>query len=144
MLKDMAKTDGAEELENGVVLHVLEYGPEGKGQGKRPSSNSVCLMHYHGTLADGSVFDTSIGGNPIQLPLNQVIPGMKDGVMKMHEGEAAMLGIPPEHAYGEKGTPDGSIPGGKYARMSRLLDVANLVSLTILFLLFSLRCHVVL
>ena len=112
MLKDMAATEGAETLDNGVVLHVLEYGPEGKGKGIRPTSSSVCLMHYHGTLADGSVFDSTISGDPIQLPLAQVIPGWKDGVLKMHEGEAAMLGIPPEHAYGEKGTPDGSIPGG--------------------------------
>jgi len=67
-----------------------------------------------GTLADGTVFDSTLAGKgePIQLPLAGVITGMREGLLKMHEGETAMIGIPPEHGYGENGTPDGSIPGG--------------------------------
>jgi len=112
MLEEMKKADGAIQLDTGVVLHVLEYGPEGKGQGKRPTKASTVKIHYHGTLADGTVFDSTLTGDPVVFPLGGVIPGWRDGVLKMHEGETAMLGIPPEQGYGDAGTPDGTIPGG--------------------------------
>ena len=112
MLANMSQTEGAQKLDNGVVLHVLEFGPEGQGKGVRPTKSSVVLIHYHGTLADGTIFDSTLGGDPVKFPLAQVIPGWRDGVLKMHEGETAMLGIPPEQAYGAEGTPDGRIPGG--------------------------------
>jgi hypothetical protein len=53
-----------------------------------------------------------MGSDPIKIPIANVIPGWKLGVMQMHEGETAMLGIPPDQAYGAEGTPDGRIPGG--------------------------------
>lgn len=113
MLEEMSKQDGAIKLDTGVVLHVLEPGPEGFGNGKRPTKASTVKIHYHGTLADGTVFDSTLaGGEPVVFPLGGVIPGWRDGVLKMHEGETAMVGIPPEQAYGEEGTPDGRIPGG--------------------------------
>lgn len=112
MLRSMAETDGVEVLPSGVVLHVLEPGPEGLGKGVRPTQASTIKIHYHGTLADGTVFDSTLGGEPVQFPLAGVIPGWRDGVLKMHEGETAMLGIPPEQGYGAEGTPDGRIPGG--------------------------------
>jgi FKBP-type peptidyl-prolyl cis-trans isomerase len=108
MLANMAETEGVTTLDNGVVLHVLEAAPGGQ----RPTTSSTVLIHYHGTLADGNVFDSTLGGDAAKFPLAQVIPGWRDGVLKMHEGETAMLGIPPEEAYGEEGTPDGRIPGG--------------------------------
>ena len=109
MLNNMESTDGAKKLESGSVLHVLEEGPAG---GQRPTSSSVVLIHYHGTLPDGSVFDSTMGGEPAKFPLAQVIPGWRDGVLNMRVGQTAMLGIPPEQAYGANGTPDGRIPGG--------------------------------
>src|SRR3569623_735974 len=112
MIDEMKKTDGAEVLPTGVVLHVLEFGPEGKGRGKRPTKASTVKIHYHGTLADGTTFDSTVGSEPVVFPLAAVIPGWRDGVLKMHEGEPAMMGIPPEQAYGDAGTPDGRIPGG--------------------------------
>jgi FKBP-type peptidyl-prolyl cis-trans isomerase len=112
-LGQMAEKEGVIVLPSGVVVDVLEYGPEGKGNGVRPTQASTVKIHYHGTLADGTVFDTTLTGeDPVVFPLNGVIPGWRDGVLKMHEGETAMIGIPPEHAYGAKGTPDGRIPGG--------------------------------
>merc|ERR1712228_778960 len=54
----------------------------------------------------------TIGGDPISFPIAGVIPGWRDGVLKMREGQTAMLGIPPEQGYGVEGTPDGRIPGG--------------------------------
>jgi FKBP-type peptidyl-prolyl cis-trans isomerase len=117
MLEEMKNAEGAEVLPSGAVLHVLEYGPEGKGRGKRPTKASTVKINYHGTLADGTTFDSTWvegedgGGDPVTFPLAAVIPGWRDGVLKMHEGETAMLGIPPEQAYGDAGTPDGRIPG---------------------------------
>jgi FKBP-type peptidyl-prolyl cis-trans isomerase len=112
MLESMAATEGAVTLPSGVVVHILEHGPDGPGRGVRPTKASTVKIHYHGTLADGTVFDSTLGGEPVQFPLAGVIPGWRDGVLKMHEGETAMLGIPPEQGYGENGTPDGRIPGG--------------------------------
>jgi FKBP-type peptidyl-prolyl cis-trans isomerase len=112
MLRNMAETDGVIVLDTGVCVHVLEHGPEGPGRGVRPTTGSVVLIHYHGTLSDGTVFDSTLGGEPVKFPLAQVIPGWRDGVLNMHQGETAMLGIPPEQGYGPEGTPDGRIPGG--------------------------------
>mmetsp|Transcript_134790 Transcript_134790/g.200567 ORF Transcript_134790/g.200567 Transcript_134790/m.200567 type:complete len:299 (+) Transcript_134790:65-961(+) len=112
MLKNMSENEGVRILDTGVVLHVLDHGPEGQGEGVRPTKGSVVRIHYHGTLSDGTVFDSTLGGDPVNFPLAQVIPGWRDGVLAMHEGETAMLGIPPEQGYGPQGTPDGSVPGG--------------------------------
>ena len=112
MLQNMRETEGVISLESGVCVHVLEHGPEGPGQGAYPTAGSVVEIHYHGTLSDGTVFDSTLGGDPVKFPLAQVIPGWREGVLQMHQGETAMLGIPPEQAYGPEGTPDGRIPGG--------------------------------
>merc|ERR1719343_781105 len=112
MLQNMAETEGVVNLESGVCVHVLEHGPEGPGQGAYPTAGSVVSIHYHGTLSDGTVFDSTLGGEPVKFPLAQVIPGWRDGVLSMHQGETAMIGIPPEQGYGAEGTPDGRIPGG--------------------------------
>lgn len=107
----MEETEGAVKLDSGVVLHVLEANPDGA----RPTRASTIKVHYHGTLPDGTVFDsTLVGGEtePVNFPLGQVIEGWREGIMKMKEGETAMIGIPPELGYGAQGTPDGRIPGG--------------------------------
>jgi FKBP-type peptidyl-prolyl cis-trans isomerase len=112
MLEEMKKSSGAKALPSGVVLHVLDHGPEGPGRGKRATKASAVKIHYHGTLADGTTFDTTVGSDPVTIPLAAVIPGWREGVLNMHEGETAMLGIPPSQGYGDAGTPDGRIPGG--------------------------------
>jgi len=112
MLENMKETEEVQELEGGVLLHVLEHGPNGEGKGVRPTVGSTVSIHYHGTLPDGTVFDSTLGKEPIKLPLANVIPGWRTGVLQMYEGETAMLGIPPEQGYGAEGTPDGRIPGG--------------------------------
>ena len=101
MIEQMKITEGAFTLDSGVVVHPLEPGPEGFGQGVRPTAASAVKVHYHGTLPDGTIFDSSLGGEPVTIALGQVIAGWKEGLLKMHEGETAMLGIPPAMAYGE-------------------------------------------
>jgi len=112
MLKEMSENEETATLETGVVIHPLEPGPDGFGNGVKPTAASSVKVHYHGTLPDGTVFDSSLGGDPVTFPLGGVIPGWKAGLMHMCEGETAMLGIPSEMGYGEAGTPDGRIPGG--------------------------------
>ena len=74
---------------------------KGFGAGTRPTAASSVKVHYHGTLPDGTVFDSSLArGDPATFALGQVVPGFKEGLLKMHEGETAMLGIPPEMGYG--------------------------------------------
>ena len=70
-------------------------------------------MHYHGTLRDGTVFDSSVERKePISFPLNGVIPCWTEGVQHMKVGEKAKLVCPSDIAYGDAGTPDGTIPPG--------------------------------
>mmetsp|Transcript_11451 Transcript_11451/g.28212 ORF Transcript_11451/g.28212 Transcript_11451/m.28212 type:complete len:315 (-) Transcript_11451:516-1460(-) len=112
MLAEMSENPETATLESGVVIHPLEPGPDGFGNGVRPTAASTVKVHYHGTLPDGTVFDSSLSGDPVTFPLGGVIAGWREGLTKMCEGETAMLGIPPELGYGENGTPDGRIPGG--------------------------------
>mmetsp|Transcript_14801 Transcript_14801/g.31352 ORF Transcript_14801/g.31352 Transcript_14801/m.31352 type:complete len:306 (+) Transcript_14801:161-1078(+) len=112
MLKEMSENPETATLESGVIIHPLEAGPDGFGKGVKPTAASTVKVHYHGTLPDGTVFDSSLGGDPVSFPLGGVIAGWREGLQHMCEGETAMLGIPAEMGYGEAGTPDGRIPGG--------------------------------
>ena len=112
MLDEMAANDETATLESHVIIHPLEAGPDGFGKGVKPTAASTVKVHYHGTLPDGTVFDSSLGKDPVTFPLGGVIPGWREGLQHMCEGETAMLGIPPEMGYGDDGTPDGRIPGG--------------------------------
>jgi len=112
LLDEMGATEGATTLASGVVVHPLEAGPEGFGSGMRPTTASSVQIHYHGTLSDGTTFDSSLDGEPAKFALNQVIPGLKEALQKMHEGETAMIGIAPNMGYANEGSPDGRIPGG--------------------------------
>ena len=68
-------------------------------------------MHYHGTLRDGTVFDSSVDrGEPATFALNQVIPCWTEGVSLMKVGGKSKLVCPPDIAYGDSGRP--GIPGG--------------------------------
>ncbi|KAL7548039.1 hypothetical protein ACHAWF_011326 [Thalassiosira exigua] len=112
MLKEMGENPETATLESGVIIHPLEAGPDGFGKGVKPTAASTVKVHYHGTLPDGTVFDSSLDKDPVTFPLGGVIAGWREGLQHMCEGETAMLGIPPEMGYGEAGTPDGRIPGG--------------------------------
>ncbi|UCG73388.1 MAG: FKBP-type peptidyl-prolyl cis-trans isomerase [Chromatiales bacterium] len=81
------------------------------GTGRSPAIDNVVLAHYHGTLADGTVFDSSVErGQPLELPLRQVIPCWQEGIPMMKEGGKARLTCPPGIAYGNRAV--GSIPPG--------------------------------
>ncbi|MEF9386156.1 FKBP-type peptidyl-prolyl cis-trans isomerase [Ralstonia solanacearum species complex bacterium KE056] len=95
----------AESLPSGVTIqHVA------KGSGPSPKATDTVKVHYRGTLADGTEFDSSYKrGQPIAFPLNRVIPCWTEGVQKMQVGGKAKLTCPPATAYGARGVP-GTIP----------------------------------
>ena len=82
------------------------------GVGAQPTEASTVDVHYHGTLVDGTVFDSSVKrGESIKFPLKNVIPGWREGVAMMRVGGKATLVVPAELAYGDNGSPP-VIPGG--------------------------------
>ncbi|MEM5274832.1 FKBP-type peptidyl-prolyl cis-trans isomerase [Cupriavidus taiwanensis] len=81
-----------------------------KGTGASPKATDTVQVHYRGTLADGTEFDSSYKrGQPISFPLNRVIPCWTEGVQAMQVGGKARLNCPPGTAYGARGVP-GTIP----------------------------------
>lgn len=98
----------------GVVVTPsgLQYLVLQKGDGPQPTEKDTVKVHYTGTLLDGKVFDSSVErGEPIEFPLNQVIPGWTEGVQLMNVGSKFRFFIPYNLAYGEQGTQGGPIPG---------------------------------
>ncbi len=88
----------------------LQYKINQQGQGKQPTASSMVTVHYTGKLLDGKVFDSSVErGEPVDFPLNQVIPGWTEGLQLIKEGTKATFYIPAQLAYGEQGVP-GTIP----------------------------------
>ncbi|MSP63844.1 MAG: FKBP-type peptidyl-prolyl cis-trans isomerase [Myxococcales bacterium] len=82
------------------------------GTGASPAATDKVKVHYHGTLTDGTVFDSSVKrGEPAEFPLNGVIPCWTEGVQKMKVGEKARLVCPAAIAYGDRGSPP-AVPGG--------------------------------
>ena len=91
----------------------LQYRREGRAQrdGAMPGPTDVVEVHYEGTFIDGRVFDSSYErGEPIEFPLNRVIPGWTEGVQLMRVGETFNFVIPADLAYGERGAGGGEIP----------------------------------
>jgi FKBP-type peptidyl-prolyl cis-trans isomerase len=103
---EMAQSPGAERSASGMV-----YIPVAAGTGASPKATDTVNVHYHGTLRDGTVFDSSVQrGEPISFPLNGVIPCWTEGLQKMKVGGKAKLVCPSDTAYGDAG--QGPIPGG--------------------------------
>lgn len=100
-----AKQTGVTVTASGLHYRVIKA-----GAGKKPeSSRAVVKVHYTGKLIDGTKFDSSVGGSPIEFPLNRVISGWTEGLQLMREGEKAELVIPYQLGYGAEGSP-GAIP----------------------------------
>lgn len=96
-LTENAKIENVQQTSSGLQYQVLK---EGHGE-LHPTPTSQVKVHYHGTLIDGSVFDSSVDrGEPISFGLNQVIKGWTEGLQLMVIGEKARLFIPSELAYG--------------------------------------------
>lgn len=106
-LEENKTREGVQTSASGLQYLLLEAG---EGQ-QHPQATDRVKVHYHGTLTDGSVFDSSVArGEPIEFSLKQVIPGWTEGLQLMVEGEKARLFIPSNLAYGDRAV--GSIPAG--------------------------------
>ncbi len=83
----------------------LQYEVIIKGNGTKPLARDKVTCHYHGTLIDGTVFDSSVKrGQPATFPLNMVIKGWTEGLQLMETGSKWRFFIPPQLAYGERQT----------------------------------------
>ena len=98
-LANNAKRPGVVKLTSGLQYEVLVAGTGTQ----KPTLNNKVKCHYHGTLIDGTVFDSSVQrGEPISFPLNGVIKGWQDALQLMTVGSKWKLFIPSELAYGER------------------------------------------
>lgn len=98
-LEENAKKDGVTVTESGLQYEVLT-----EGKGEKPTADSTVRTHYHGTLIDGSVFDSSYDrGQPAEFPVGGVIKGWTEALQLMSVGSKWRLAIPYELAYGEQG-----------------------------------------
>jgi FKBP-type peptidyl-prolyl cis-trans isomerase len=92
---------GVATLPSGIQYLVLK-----EGSGKQPKATDEVKVHYHGTLINGTVFDSSVNrGEPATFRLDQVIPGWTESVQKMKEGSKWRVFIPSDLAYGPNGPP---------------------------------------
>lgn len=98
-LAENAKRDEVTVLPSGLQYEVLTA-----GSGEKPSARSTVRTHYHGTLVDGTVFDSSYErGEPAEFPVNGVIAGWTEALQLMNVGTKWRLYIPHQLAYGEQG-----------------------------------------
>ena len=94
------------------------------GSGAKPSADSIVKVNYKGTLLDGKVFDSSYDRNePVEFPLNQVVPGWSEGVGLMNVGSKFQFWIPSDLAYGEAGSPPVIGPNATLVFEVELLEI---------------------
>ena len=97
---------GVFETKSGLQYQVIKG-----AEGRKPAATDTVHVHYHGTLLNGQVFDSSVErGEPISFPLNQVIAGWTEGVQLMSIGSKYKFFIPADLAYGDQAV--GTIPAG--------------------------------
>ncbi|MBR4537195.1 MAG: FKBP-type peptidyl-prolyl cis-trans isomerase [Bacteroidales bacterium] len=117
-LAENKKKEGVVETASGLQYKVVKM-----GTGAKPGATDKVKVHYHGTLLDGTVFDSSVQrGEPITFGLNQVIAGWTEGVQLMPVGSKFIFYIPSNLAYGDRAA--GSIkPGSTLIFEVELLDI---------------------
>jgi FKBP-type peptidyl-prolyl cis-trans isomerase FkpA/FKBP-type peptidyl-prolyl cis-trans isomerase FklB len=116
-----ASEKGATRTSSGLIITTLKA-----GTGPSPKATDKVKVHYHGTLTDGTVFDSSVQrGEPIVLPLNGVIRCWTEGVQLMKVGGKSKLVCPSDIAYGDQGRPPQIKPGATLVFEVELLEIAK-------------------
>ena len=104
---------------SGALVKMLE-----EGMGETPGAGDTVMVHYEGTLIDGTVFDSSLSrGSPATFPLSGVIPCWTEGLQKIKVGGKAQLICPANTAYGERGVPPKIGPGATLIFEVNLLEI---------------------
>jgi FKBP-type peptidyl-prolyl cis-trans isomerase len=104
---------------SGALVKMLE-----EGTGETPGAADTVMVHYEGTLIDGTVFDSSLSrGSPATFPLSGVIPCWTEGLQKIKVGGKAQLICPANTAYGERGVPPKIGPGATLIFEVNLLEI---------------------
>ena len=119
-LEKNKEREGVKVTSSGLQYEVMQKGPGGE----KPKATDKVTVHYHGTLIDGTVFDSSVDrGTPASFGLNQVIKGWTEGLQLMEVGDKFKFFIPYNLAYGERGA------GAKIKPFSALVFEVELLSI---------------
>tara|TARA_A200000113_G_scaffold40645_1_gene33081 strand:- start:460 stop:1071 length:612 start_codon:yes stop_codon:yes gene_type:complete len=118
-LTENSKKDGITTLESGLQYEIIK-----SGEGAKPTINDQVTTHYHGTLLDGTVFDSSVErGQPATFPVSGVIKGWTEALQLMTVGSKWKLFVPYDLAYGERGA------GPKIGPYTTLIFEVELISI---------------
>lgn len=120
-LAKAATGKGVTKTASGIVIQTIK-----EGKGASPKETDTVKVHYHGTLTDGTVFDSSVfRGEPATFPLAQVIPCWTEGVQRIKVGGKSRLICPANLAYGDRGAPPKIKPGATLVFEVELLDIVK-------------------
>ena len=113
------KKKGVKRTSSGLQYEVLKA-----GKGAKPKATDSVEVHYHGTLIDGRVFDSSVSrGQTVTFPVNGVIKGWQEALQMMKKGAKWRVAIPPELAYGPMGSPPVIAPNMALVFEIELIDI---------------------
>jgi len=121
-LAELAKKPGVLKDPSGFYYEILK-----EGDGPVPTMADTVRLHYHGTLIDGTVFDSSVErGQPASFPMGGVIKGFSGGLSKCRAGGKVRIYVPSELGYGDNPRPGGKIkPGDTLVFECTLLEVSK-------------------
>jgi FKBP-type peptidyl-prolyl cis-trans isomerase FkpA/FKBP-type peptidyl-prolyl cis-trans isomerase FklB len=120
-LAKAAAEPGATKTESGIIIKAIKA-----GSGATPKATDQVKVHYHGTLIDGTVFDSSVvRGEPASFGLDQVIKCWTEGLQHIKVGGKSRLVCPPALAYGDRGAPPQIKPGSTLVFEVELLDITK-------------------
>ncbi len=118
-LTENAKNEGVVTLPSGLQYEIIK-----EGDGEKPKATDRVKCHYHGTLIDGRVFDSSVSrGEPAVFGVNQVIPGWVEALQLMPKGSTWKLYIPSQLAYGQRGAGEMIAPNSTLIFEVELIDI---------------------
>lgn len=120
-LEENKKKEGVITLESGLQYEVLK-----EGKGEKPALTDKVKCHYHGTLIDGTVFDSSVErGEPMEFPVNGVIKGWTEALQLMPVGSKWKLYVPAELAYGNRPAGEKILPNSALIFEVELLEIVK-------------------
>ena len=120
-MKANAERDEVTTTASGLQYEVLE-----SGSGAKPGAQSTVVTHYHGTLVDGTVFDSSVErGQPAEFGVHQVIPAWTEALQMMSVGDKWRIACPPKLAYGDQGAGDTIPPNTALVFEIHLIDIKD-------------------